>query len=70
MDNKELFLSRELITNYKKRLEAEIIKRSNKLRIPKKISEDIITNNYEIKELEKALEQIEGQSLPSHAKEE
>ena len=58
MDNKDLFLSKKLIANYKQRLESEIINRSNKLRIPQKISEDIIKRNFEIKELKKALEQI------------
>ena len=70
MDNRDLFLSKKLITAYKKRLETEIIKRSNKLRIPQKISEDIIKSNYEIKELQKALEHIEKKSFPSHQKEE
>ena len=69
MDNKDLFLSKKLITNYKQRLEAEIIKRSNKLRIPQKISEEIITSNYEIKELQKALEQIDSQFIASKKKE-
>jgi len=40
------------------------------LRIPQKISEDIIKSNYEIKELQKALEHIEKRSSPSHQKEE
>ena len=69
MDNKDLFLSKKLIANYKQRLESEIINRSNKLRIPQKISEDIIKRNFEIKKLKKALEQIELQSLPSNKKE-
>ena len=63
-------LSKKLISNYKERLEAEIIKRSKKLRIPKNISENIITSNCEIKELEKALEQIQDQTLDTHQKEE
>ena len=66
MDNKDLTLSKKLILNYKERLEAEIIKRSKKLRIPENISENIITSNDEIKELKKALEQIEGQTLHTH----
>jgi len=70
LDNRDLFLSKKLITSYKQRLETEIIKRSNKLRIPQKVSEDIIKNNYEIKELQKALEHIEKKSFPSHQKEE
>ena len=69
MDNKDLFLSKKLIANYKQRLESEIINRSNKLRIPQKISEDIIKRNFEIKELKKALEQIDLQFLPSNKKE-
>ena len=70
MNNKDLILSKKLIENYKERLEAEIIKRSNKLRIPQKISEDIITSNDEIKELIKALEQIDVQSRSPAKKEE
>ena len=69
MDNKDLFLSKKLIANYKQRLESEIINRSNKLRIPQKISEDIIKRNFEIKELKKALEQIDLQFIPSNKKE-
>ena len=60
MNKKDLFLSKKLIATYKERLEKEIIKRSNKLRIPQNISESIVTSNYEIKELQKALDQIEG----------
>ena len=60
MNKKDLFLSKKLIATYKERLEKEIIKRSNKLRIPQNISENIVTSNYEIKELQKALDQIEG----------
>ena len=70
MDNKDLILSKKLISNYKVRLEAEIIKRSKKLRISQQMSEDIITSNCEIKELQKALEQIEGQTHSIHKKEE
>ena len=70
MDNKDLFLSKKLIANYKQRLEAEIIKRSNKLKISQKISEDIIKSNYEIRELQRALDHIEEESLSSHNKEE
>ena len=60
MNKKDLFLSKKLIATYKERLEKEIIKRSNKLRIPQNVSESIVTSNYEIKELQKALDQIEG----------
>jgi len=60
LNKKDLFLSKKLIATYKERLEKEIIKRSNKLRIPQNISESIVTSNYEIKELQKALDQIEG----------
>tara|TARA_B100000945_G_scaffold140754_1_gene112778 strand:+ start:115 stop:390 length:276 start_codon:yes stop_codon:yes gene_type:complete len=63
LDNQDLILSKKLIATYKERLENEIIKRSNKLRIPQKISKDIITNNYEIKELQKALDNLEGSSV-------
>ena len=66
LDNQDLLLSKELIEKYKERLENEIINRSNKLRIPKKISQEIITNNDEIKKLKKALENLEEESLSSH----
>ncbi len=70
MNNKDLFLSKKLIATYKERLEKEIIKRSNKLRIPQNISESIINSNYEIKELQKALDYIEFEILPSQESEE
>ena len=70
MNNKDLFLSKKLIATYKERLEKEIIKRSNKLRIPQNISESIITNNHEITELQKAIDHIEGKALPSQQTEE
>ena len=70
MNKKDLFLSKKLIATYKERLEKEIIKRSNKLRIPQNISESIINSNYEIKELQKALDYIEFEILPSQESEE
>tara|TARA_Y100000589_G_scaffold307811_1_gene323816 strand:- start:386 stop:598 length:213 start_codon:yes stop_codon:yes gene_type:complete len=70
LNNKDLFLSKKLIATYKERLEKEIIKRSNKLRIPQNISESIINSNYEIKELQKALDYIEFEILPSQESEE
>ena len=70
MNNKDLLLSKKLIATYKERLEKEIIKKSNKLRIPQNISESIITNNYEITELQKAIDHIEEKALPSQQTEE
>ncbi len=66
LNNKDLLLSKKLISTYKEKLEKEIVKRSNKLRIPQKISEDIISNNHEIKELTKALKHLEEESTNSY----
>ena len=67
MDNKDLKLSKKLISSYKERLENEILKRSHKLRIPIKISQEIINNNHEIKELNIALK-ILGKKNSSNQK--
>ena len=59
MDKQDILLSKKLIISYKERLENEIINRSNKLRIPQKISEEIINNNSEINELKLILKTLE-----------
>ena len=63
MDSQDLSLSKKLITTYKDRLENEIIKRSNKLKIPKDVFTAIIENNNEINNLRKALETIESETI-------
>ncbi|MBK16541.1 MAG: hypothetical protein CMK49_00780 [Prochlorococcus sp. SP3034] len=70
MDNQDLISSKKLIANYKARLEKEIIKRSNKLRIPQKISQEIITSNNEIKDLKKALDNLDDNTFSSTQSEE
>ena len=59
MDKQDILLSKKLISSYKERLENEIINRSNKLRIPQKISQEIIDNNSEINELRIILKTLE-----------
>ena len=59
MNNKELTLSKKLLASYKERLETEILKRSIKLKIPSKVCKEIIENNTEIKELKKAIYELE-----------
>ena len=59
MDKKDILLSKELISSYKIRLENEIINRSNKLRIPQEVSQEIIDNNAEIIELKIILKSLE-----------
>ena len=59
MDQKDILLSKKLISSYKERLENEIINRSNKLRIPHKLSQEIIDNNSEINELKIILRSLE-----------
>ena len=59
MDNQDILLSKKLISSYKERLENEIINRSNKLRIPQKISREIIKNNSEINGLKTLLRTLE-----------
>ena len=60
MNNKELTLSKKLLTSYKERLETEILKRSIKLKIPSKICKEIIDNNNEINQLKKAIYDLEN----------
>ena len=67
MDKKDLKLSKELISSYKKRLEKEIVDRSMKLRMPQNKFEEIINNNNELINLKKALEELETESEP-HSK--
>ena len=59
MDKQDILLSKKLLSSYKKRLENEIISRSNKLRIPPKLSQEIIDNNSEINELNNILNKLE-----------
>ena len=66
MDKKELNLSKELISNYKERLEKEIFDRSLKLKIPKHKFKEIINNNTELINLKKALEELGHNSHSSH----
>ena len=59
MDKQDILLSKKLISSYKERLENEIINRSNKLRIPQKLSREIIDNNSEINELKVILKSLD-----------
>ena len=59
MDKQDILLSKKLISSYKERLENEIINRSNKLRIPQELSQEIIENNSEINELKIILKTLE-----------
>ena len=65
MDQKDLKLSKKLISSYKKRLEKEILDRSIKLRMPQNKFEEIIHNNNELINLKKALEELETQTEPN-----
>ena len=67
MDQKDLKLSMQLLTSYKKRLEKEILDRSMKLRMPQNKFEEIIHNNNELINLKKALEKLEAETEP-HSK--
>jgi len=67
LDQKDLKLSKKIISSYKKRLEKEIFERSMKLRMPQNKFEEIINNNNELINLKKALEQLETESEP-HSK--
>ena len=67
MDQRDLKLSKELISSYKKRLEKEIVERSIKLRMPQYKFEEIVNNNNELINLKEALEQLETESEP-HSK--
>ena len=60
MNNKELTLSKKLLSSYKERLEKEILKRSIKLKIPSKICKEIVDNNNEINQLKKAIYDLEN----------
>ena len=63
MDKQDILLSKKLISSYKERLENEIINRSNKLRIPQKLSQEIIDNNSEINELNTILKSLDNHHL-------
>ena len=65
MDKQDILLSKKLISTYKERLENEIINRSNKLRIPQKLSQEIIDNNNEINELNNIINKLENPSSSS-----
>ncbi len=65
MDKQDILLSKKMISSYKERLENEIINRSNKLRIPQKLSQEIIDNNSEINELKIILKNLEKSSTSS-----
>ena len=67
MDQKDLKLSKKLISSYKKRLEKEILDRSLKLKMHQNKFEEIINNNNELINLRKALEDLETES-ESHIK--
>ena len=67
LDQKDLKLSKKLISSYKKRLEKEILDRSMKLKMPQNKFEEIINNNNELINLKKALEDLETES-ESHSK--
>ena len=62
MDQKDLKLSKKLISSYKKRLEKEILDRSMKLKMPQNKFEEIINNNNELINLKKTLEDLETES--------
>ena len=59
MNKQDILLSKKLISSYKERLENEIINRSNNLRIPQELSQEIIQNNSEINELKIILKTLE-----------
>ena len=67
MDQKDLKLSKKLISSYKKRLEKEILVRSIKLKMPQNKFEEIINNNNELINLKKTLKDLETESEP-HSK--
>ena len=66
MDQKDLKLSKKLISSYKKRLEGEIFERSIKLKMPQNKFEEIINNNNELINLKKVLNQLEMESDSSN----
>ena len=67
MDQKDLKLSKKLISSYKKKLEKEILDRSMKLKMPQNKFEEIINNNNELINLKKTLENLKTESEP-HSK--
>jgi len=67
LDQKDLKISKKLISSYKKRLEKEILDRSIKLKMPLNKFEEIINNKNELINLKKALEDLETES-ESHSK--
>ncbi len=67
MDQQDLKISKKLISSYKKRLEKEILDRSMKLKMPQNKFEEIISNNNELINLKKTLEDLEMES-ESHNK--
>ena len=67
MDQKDLKLSKKLISSYKKRLEKEILDRSMKLKMPQNKFEEIINTNLELINLKKALENL-GTEPETHSK--
>ena len=62
MEQKDLELTKKLVSTYKKRLEKEILDRSIKLRMPQNKFEEIINNNNELINLKKALKDLETES--------
>ena len=62
MDQKDLKLSKKLISSYKKRLEKEILERSIELRMPRNKFEEIINKNHELNNLKKTLQKLETES--------
>ena len=62
LDQKDLKLSKKLISSYKKRLEKEILDRSMKLKMPQNKFEEILNNNNELINLKKALKQLDTES--------
>ena len=62
MDQKDLKLSKKLISSYKKRLEKEILDRSIELRMPRNKFEEIINKNHELNNLKKTLQKLETES--------
>ena len=62
LDQKDLKLSKKLLSSYKKRLEKEILNRSMKLKMPQSKFEEIINNNYDLINLKKALKNLETES--------
>ena len=66
LDKQELILSKKLVSSYKKRLEKEILERSIKLKMPHNKFEEIINNNNELKNLKKALKELQSHSQASN----